>query len=158
MTSHNNTNLCPCNSGSSYSGCCQPLHNGAVIASSAEQLMRSRYSAFYLQNASYLIASLHPDYRKPDDGQSLASLFEQTQWLGLKIIDHRSKNNTATVEFSAFYQDDDKVSQLHERSRFIKIKNHWFYQDGDILPPITLARNDICFCGSGIKYKKCHGL
>ncbi|MDF1588730.1 MAG: YchJ family protein [Gammaproteobacteria bacterium] len=149
--------LCPCNSGSSYSACCQPLHTGTVAASSAEQLMRSRYSAFCLKNAPYLIATLHPDYRSADDQQSLAELFEQTQWLGLKVISHKSKNNTATVEFSAFYQDANQVAQLHERSRFVKIENRWFYQDGDLLPPITLARNDSCFCGSGIKYKKCHG-
>ncbi|MBE0439473.1 MAG: YchJ family protein [Gammaproteobacteria bacterium] len=154
----NSTNeRCPCSSGSSYSSCCQPLHDGIVTAASAEQLMRSRYSAFCLKKAPYLIATLHPDYRSADDEQSLAELFEQTQWLGLKVISHKSKNNTATVEFSAFYQDANQVAQLHERSRFVKIDNCWFYQDGDILPPITLARNDSCFCGSGNKYKKCHG-
>lgn len=148
---------CPCNSGFLYSACCQPLHDGKRAAASAEQLMRSRYSAFCLKNAAYLIATLHPDYRRPDDEQSLNDLFNETQWLGLKIITQQTKNDHATVEFSAFYQESDHVAQLHERSRFIKIGNHWLYQDGDLLPPITLARNETCFCGSGNKFKKCHG-
>jgi len=151
------SSLCPCNSGRSYSACCQPLHLGKLLAASAEQLMRSRYSAFCFKNADYLNATLHPDFRQPDDTENLKQLFEQTQWLGLKIISAQSKHDSATVEFSAFYQEEHHIAQLHERSRFIKIEGQWFYQNGDLLPPITLPRNESCFCGSGIKYKKCHG-
>ncbi len=38
---------CPCDSGTPYNQCCQPLHEG-VAATTAEALMRSRYSAYVL--------------------------------------------------------------------------------------------------------------
>lgn len=157
MTAIDQKMPCPCNSGQTYLNCCQPFHSGKRAASTAEQLMRSRYSAFTLKNAAYLIATLHPDFRKDDDEQSLIDLFGQTEWLGLKILSHKPNKKTATVEFVAFYRQDDQIAQLHERSRFILSDEQWYYQDGDILPPITLSRNDTCFCGSNIKFKKCHG-
>ncbi|HEX8865525.1 MAG TPA: SEC-C metal-binding domain-containing protein, partial [Lentzea sp.] len=41
-----NNKLCPCGTGQSYVDCCGALHSGARTAATAEQLMRSRYSAF----------------------------------------------------------------------------------------------------------------
>ncbi|OUR63970.1 zinc chelation protein SecC [Methylophaga sp. 42_25_T18] len=152
-----NPKLCPCISGLSYSACCQPLHDGKLTASSAEQLMCSRYSAFYLGNIAYLISTLHPNVRQKDDKQTLAQTIEQTQWLGLKIINHKPSAKTATVEFIAFYQDNP-IGQLHEQSRFIQEDEQWYYTDGDILEPIKLSRNEACFCGSGKKLKRCHML
>lgn len=153
--------LCPCTSNLPYQSCCQPFHHKDTQASSAEQLMRSRYSAFCLGNIEYLIATLHPDKRKTDDRQTLGQTIRQTQWLGLKIIDHKVFRQSATVEFVAFFQDqtvEQKINQLHERSTFIKEDERWFYVSGAFLPPIKLARNYLCFCGSGQKVKKCHGV
>ncbi|MBL4638872.1 MAG: YchJ family protein [Proteobacteria bacterium] len=150
-----NPKLCPCISGKSYSACCQPLHEGKVTANSAEQLMCSRYSAFYLGNIKYLTNTLHPRQRRSDDEKTLAQTIEQTQWLGLRIINHKSLGNTATVEFIAFYQDEP-IGQLHEQSRFIKENGRWYYRDGELLTPMKLSRNELCFCGSGKKLKRCH--
>lgn len=146
---------CPCNNTKSYQACCQALHDGKSTASSAEQLMRSRYSAFVIGNIAYLIATLHPDKRQTDDEAILSQTIEDTHWLGLKIIRHKSAGNIATVEFVAFYQDQP-IGQLHERSNFIKLDKHWFYVDGEMIGPIKLSRNEVCFCGSGKKMKKCH--
>jgi SEC-C motif-containing protein len=146
---------CPCNNTASYQACCQAFHDSKLTASSAEQLMRSRYSAFVTGNIAYLIATLHSDKRQADDETILSQTIKNTQWLGLKIIRHKSAGNTATVEFVAFYQDQ-AIGQLHERSNFIKQDKQWFYVDGEILDPIKLSRNEICFCGSGKKLKKCH--
>ena len=148
--------LCPCISGKLYQDCCEPLHLGVLHANSAKQLMRSRYSAFTLGKIDYLISTLHPNKCQADDKQTLAKTIEQTDWLGLKIISHQHIGNNAAVEFIAFYQDD-QISQLHEHSRFVKENDHWFYVDGKHLPDIKLSRNELCFCGSGIKFKKCHG-
>lgn len=147
---------CPCLSEKQYKHCCQPLHNNSLLASSAEQLMRSRYSAFYLNNIDYLLRTLHPRKRQTDDDKTLKQTIEQTPWLGLKIIRHRQIGNSATVEYIAFYQDN-KIEQLHERSNFIKDNNKWFYLDGEFLDPIKLSRNEPCLCGSKNKFKKCHG-
>lgn len=146
---------CPCGSSHSYQACCQPLHDDDLPASSAEQLMRSRYSAFFLGKVKYLIDTLHPDSRQLDDAKMLEQSIKETQWLGLRIIAHKTLSQTATVEFVGFYQDKP-IGQLHERSRFVKHNDQWFYVDGEILSTIKLARNEQCFCGSGRKFKKCH--
>ena len=54
--------LCPCNSGKDYRVCCGLYHEGEV-APTPTALMRSRYSAFALENADYLLATWHKDYR-----------------------------------------------------------------------------------------------
>ncbi len=146
---------CPCHSTKSYQSCCQLLHDGKVTASNAEQLMRSRYSAFVMANITYLIATLHSDKRQADDEAILRHTIKETHWLGLRIIHHQSTENNATVEFVAFY-DGKPIGQLHERSRFIKQDKQWLYVDGEMLAPIKVSRNDRCFCGSGKKIKKCH--
>lgn len=53
---------CPCGSGARYAQCCGPLHDGAM-ASCAEALMRSRYSAYVLALEPYLLATWHADQR-----------------------------------------------------------------------------------------------
>ncbi len=150
------SSLCPCNSGLLYKECCQPLHHNKSVAENAEKLMRSRYSAFQLGLIDYLLETLHPSKRHPGEREALQESISGTKWLGLKIIDHKEANNLAEVQFAAFYEDDP-VGQLHERSRFTREAGRWFYHDGLFLPPIKLGRNESCFCGSGRKFKQCHG-
>lgn len=148
--------LCPCHSQSIYDECCGLLHQGKQVAINAEQLMRSRYSAFVLHNSSYLQATLHPSQRQPDDLLNLQQTMQTTQWLGLTILDHTETGDQAEVDFIAFYVDKP-IGQLHERSRFTRQQGQWFYLDGEFLSPIKLGRNENCVCGSGKKLKRCHG-
>ncbi len=149
-------NSCPCQTNKSYADCCGPLHEQIYTAETAEQLMRSRYCAFVMAKIDYLIATLHPTQRQHDDRVQLQQTVEATQWLGLKIIDHHQQLDQAEVEFIAYYQDQ-AVGQLHERSRFVRENDQWFYVDGEMLPAIKSGRNEPCFCGSGRKLKHCHG-
>ena len=141
MEDDNKKIVCPCQSGKAYKACCKPLHDKSMIANSAEQLMSSRYSAFVLKNIPYLIATLHPSSRESNDELVLKQTMAETQWLGLKVIKSVQKQNTALVEFSAFYQGDADIEQLHEKSRFIHENKQWFYLDGEQLPAIKLSRN-----------------
>ena len=77
---------CPCGSGACYGRCCGPLHQGIQRAATAEQLMRSRYSAFALKQVDYLIAT-HPEPATPvaKRRRELRASCEQTRWLGLRI-------------------------------------------------------------------------
>jgi SEC-C motif-containing protein len=118
--------------------------------------MRSRYSAFCIGDINYLLTTLHPDYRAHDDMSALQLTIQQTNWLGLKIIQHKPGLEIATVEFVAFYTGQP-IEQLHELSRFKKEAGQWLYTDGDLLPAVKLSRNESCFCNSTKKYKKCHG-
>lgn len=122
--------------------------------------MRSRYTAFCMANIDYLIATHHPSQRQADERQTLTRTIADTRWFSLRILNRdRSKeaNGVGVVEFVAFYQSQGNLGQLHERSQFIHQDNRWYYHHGTMLEPITIGRNDPCWCGSGKKYKKCHG-
>ena len=152
--------LCPCGSKKPYQYCCGIYLTGKKNPETAEKLMRSRYTAFCKGNIDYLIATLHPDKRTQSDRTELTKSINNTQWLSLTIINtHKGKKNDAIgqVEFEAVYRINEP-GQLHELSKFIKADNKWFYLEGDILPGTIPKRNAPCWCGSGEKYRKCHGV
>ena len=149
--------LCPCGSNLSLDLCCGSLHGGTP-ASTPEQLMRSRYSAFVLGLGDYLVHSWHPDYL----GELTAELLSQTdtQWDGLEIITSQGGPDDilGMVEFKAWFVEGETRHCLHERSRFVRYEGRWVYTDGEIDPvPLRIGRNDPCPCGSGKKFKKCCG-
>lgn len=151
--------ICPCGSKKQYQYCCGKYLAGKTTAETAEKLMRSRYTAFCQGNIDYLIATLHPERRSPRDFTELTQSIKNTQWLSLTVINStKGKKHDAVgyVEFEAVYQVSEP-GQLHERSKFMKKDGKWFYVDGDILPGTIPKRNEPCWCGSGDKYKKCHG-
>jgi SEC-C motif domain protein len=97
----------------------------------AQSLMRSRYSAYLLQNKPYLLASWHPATRP----QTL-NLNQAQRWLGLKILRVEAGQATdecGVVEFVARYKIAGKGFRLHEVSRFSRHQGHWFYVDGDLV-------------------------
>lgn len=126
--------------------------------------MRSRYTAFCNGDVAYLITTHHPSKRQPDDRARLSESVQATNWLGLQVIDSGTSTHEANVgyvEFVAFYERDVQgvvePVQVHERSKFIWEDERWYYLEGDMLEPLKFGRNDRCWCGSGRKYKKCHG-
>jgi SEC-C motif-containing protein len=151
--------LCPCGSKKAAKYCCEMYLSGKKQPETAEKLMRSRYTAFYRGNVDYLIATLHPERRKTDDREELINSIKNTQWLGLTIIDTqegKKNDKIGYVEFEAIYQIKEP-QQLHERSKFVKIGDRWFYFTGEILPGTIPKDNDSCWCHSGKKFQKCHG-
>ena len=153
------SSLCPCGSQSAFANCCEPYLLGTAIAPTAEALMRSRYTAYCRGQVDYLIATHHPSMRRPSDRANLSKSMQNTTWLGLTVLNTergQPEDDTGIVEFVALYRTGE-VGQLHERSRFQKQKGRWFYVDGDHLPPLEPKRNAPCWCGSGKKFKQCHG-
>jgi len=151
--------LCPCGSKKQYQYCCKLYLSGKKKPDTAEKLMRSRYTAFAKENINYLIATLDPEKRTENYREELTKSVNNTEWLGLTIINtHQGKKNDVTgiVEFEAIYQVSEP-GQLHERSRFRKIDKQWFYVDGDILPGTQPKSKNLCWCGSKKKYGQCHG-
>ncbi|WP_159564495.1 YchJ family metal-binding protein [Budvicia diplopodorum] len=149
---------CPCGSLKNFTQCCDSLLSGHSVAQTPAELMRSRYSAYVVQNVEYLISSWHVDYRIVNMAQSLSASFEHTEWQGLTIIDEVAGSNDCEgyVEFIAKYQDTKTniKNVIHERSHFIKQEGRWYYTSG--IKPQT-GRNDLCPCGGAKKYKKCCG-
>jgi SEC-C motif domain protein len=113
-----------------YVRCCGRLHEGAV-ADTAEQLMRSRYSAYVLKREDYLLATWHPDTRPSHLG--LAAQQPAPSWLGLSIKRHESTGDDAVVEFVARLRyGGGRAERMHEISRFVREQGRWFYIDGEL--------------------------
>ena len=112
-----------------YADCCGRFvdHFNDDPAPDAEHLMRSRYSAFVLERADYLLATWHSSTRPASmDFDACA------KWLGLEVREHKATGtDTAEVEFVARYRLDGRAVRLHERSRFVREDGRWFYMDGD---------------------------
>lgn len=119
---------CPCGTDRNYDDCCGAIHNGLSVAETAEQLMRSRYSAFVKELDNYLLQSWHPDYRPPSINFDPA-----TKWLGLKIKHTekgRSQDLEGRVHFIARYKIAGKAERIEENSTFIRHQGRWVYRDG----------------------------
>lgn len=119
---------CPCGSGARYDDCCGQWHVGAEPAPDAAALMRSRYSAFVLDQLDYLLATWHPSTRPA----SLEPNPPGLQWLGLEVRRHAQADaDHAIVEFVARNRLNGRASRLHETSRFVREAGRWLYVDGD---------------------------
>lgn len=124
------TSRCPCLSGETYDACCGPLHRGEP-APTAERLMRSRFSAFALGDAGYLLRSWHPSTRP-----SALELDPGLTWYRLDI-EHAERggpfDRDGVVAFTAYYKGAERGS-LHEVSRFVREGRDWFYVDALTAP------------------------
>lgn len=119
---------CPCLSGVPYESCCGRLHAGTATAQTAEQLMRSRYSAFAVGDTNYLLATWHPTTR-PDE----LELDKERHWYRLDVL--RAElggpfDTTGIVEFQAYHRSAGEKGSQHEVSRFLREGGHWLYVDG----------------------------
>ncbi|MFT7288661.1 MAG: SEC-C motif-containing protein [Halieaceae bacterium] len=122
-------NTCLCGHGESLQQCCSRFISEGALPETAEQLMRSRYTAFALGDEAYLLDTWHPDTRP-----SRVRLDPRQRWLGLSIRATEAGGLDAvagTVEFVARYKIDGKGHRLHEISRFEKIAGRWYYLDGE---------------------------
>ena len=119
-------NPCPCCSGLSYGDCCAPFLHGQLNAPTAEQLMRSRYTAYTMDRQDYLLTTWHESTR-PDRLELKA---EPLMWLRLEILNREAGlvgDTEGVVEFVAHYKLNGKAHRLHEASRFVIEQGRWFY-------------------------------
>ena len=116
---------CPCLSGETYEECCAPLHRGEREAPTAVQLMRSRYSAFAVGDAAYLLRTWHPATRPSD-----LDLDPAVRWTRLDVVGTSGGgpfDTDGTVEFLAHHRTDGVAGRHHERSRFAREAGRWLY-------------------------------
>ncbi len=122
-------NPCPCGLPRDYSACCGAYHRGTP-APDAQALMRSRYSAYVLGDAAYLLSTWHASSRP-------ASLDLDSEprpkWLGLEVKRYQPIDaDHAVVEFVARYKVNGRAFRMQETSRFVRENGRWFYVDGDV--------------------------
>ena len=76
---------CACGDNKSYSECCEKAHLSLKSVITAEQLMRSRYTAFTLANGNYLMESHHVSARPLLEKEDIVAWAKSVEWVGLKI-------------------------------------------------------------------------
>jgi SEC-C motif domain protein len=118
---------CPCGSGMTYVACCGPLHTGVTAARTALELMRSRYSAFVVCDAAYLLATWHPAARPAS-----VDFDPAVEWRRLRICGltgGTEDHDEGMVEFVAHYWDSARgqYGRQHENSRFARQARRWVY-------------------------------
>lgn len=119
---------CYCGSNENFTNCCEPYIKGTKKVPTAEALMRSRYSAYAVNEVDYLWFTTAPSEREHHTKAAILEWSKSNHWLKLEII-----NATAyTVTFKAYYLDNKLIAQVHyEKSRFVLENENWFYLDGE---------------------------
>jgi SEC-C motif-containing protein len=158
---------CHCGSEKTFEECCKPLLAGVRKAKTAEELMRSRYSAFVEGDIDYVMKTHDPDTVHQIDRDGTKQWADESTWLGLRITDtERGQEGDAfgRVDFVASYELRGAKVDHRESATFRRLGDSWVFVDGEQIagPPVRreepkLGRNEPCSCGSGKKYKKCCG-
>ncbi|MFV5690262.1 YchJ family protein [Flavobacterium sp. ZT3R25] len=119
--------ICYCGSQKNFQECCEPIIRGIQKASTAEVLMRSRYSAYATHEVDYLLATTDISEREYHSKVEILNWAISNQWQKLEIL----KTTENTVEFKAYFLDSKFQKQIHHELSTFKLENgSWFYVDG----------------------------
>lgn len=118
---------CYCGSQKSFETCCEPFLLGKQFPATAEELMRSRYSAYVTKNVPYILDTTSPKFRKYYSPKTILEWAANSTWINLEILSSSEKQ----VKFVATYLDEHGQLNRHtEDSRFEKIGERWYFMDG----------------------------
>lgn len=159
--------LCPCGKEEKAASCCEPVIQGKRRAKTAEELMRARYTAFSRGEVDFILSSHHSKTREQVKREEVEEWSKSSDWLGLKVLETSAggpDDNEGVVIFHAKYLSEGKEHDHLEHSQFERENGEWKFLDAQGLQQGPLrregpkvGRNDPCTCGSGKKFKKCHG-
>lgn len=93
--------------------------------------MRSRYSAFVLHDARYVLSTWHP-WTRPE----LVDFDPGLRWTGLEVLSAEAggpEDSKGVVEFRASYVVRGEPGAVHEVSRFLRTGGAWLYVRGRLL-------------------------
>jgi SEC-C motif domain protein len=116
---------CPCGLSTPYGECCGRFHDGQRAAATAEQLMRSRYSAYAAGDRAYVMRTWHPSTRP-----TRLDLDGGPRWVRLEVVavsDGTAFHTEGTVAFRAYYRERGAEHVLAEHSRFVRHEAAWVY-------------------------------
>ena len=149
---------CYCGLDASFDQCCGQYINQGKTPQTPEQLMRSRYSAFNVDDIDYIKQTSTGAALKKFDYVATKEWANSVIWQKLEVQSASQDGDVGFVEFVVTYLDNDHTQTLHEKSKFKRLNNRWFYSgamQNKSDNEEKCGRNDPCFCGSGKKYKKC---
>ena len=158
---------CPCTPDKEFAVCCEPIIQQKRKAVTAEELMRSRYSAYALGHVDWIIESQSPDGRQFVDRTATEQWSKRATWHRMEVVGVEggaADDTEGFVDFKAYYTIAGEDITHHEVASFRKEDDTWYFVDGIEVKPRPFKRlepkvgpNDPCTCGSGKKYKKCCG-
>ncbi|PWJ99971.1 SEC-C motif-containing protein [Flavobacterium araucananum] len=118
---------CFCDTGLLFSDCCGLYLENNNKAATALTLMRSRYSAYAIHNANYLLETTSVSERKYYSKAEILNWATSNKWQKLEILSFTEN----TVEFKAYFLDSKNQPQAHYEFSTFKFENNaWFYVDG----------------------------
>jgi len=121
---------CNCGSRKVYENCCEIAHKDITKVKTAEQLMRSRYTAFTMANGDYLMESHHATTRPLTEKEDVVVWAKSVEWIKLEIKSVNKgleSDNDGKVKFKAHFKEDGKQRFIKENSKFIKENGVWYY-------------------------------
>jgi SEC-C motif-containing protein len=124
---------CPCTSKKPYDHCCGRFHGGAAYPDTAEQLMRSRFSAYALGKVDYLIATRPEAKRAEENREELIQYCKSVSCVGLRIVSKElggTADEAGLVTFHASLQTNGRRNLHIETSTFARENGKWVYVDG----------------------------
>ena len=128
--------ICPCGSGKEYAECCGLYIEGGEHAPSAEELMRSRYTAFALQKMDYVRETTDPQAMHETDWKAQDDWAANAKFTKLEILSAKEEGNKGFVEFKATFSINGEEHVHHERSKFRKHGGVWSFREGtEVRPP-----------------------
>ena len=158
---------CPCSSGRPFASCCEPYITGKTAAPTAEALMRARYTSYATDRIDFVEQTHAPESRADFDRKASEKWAKGSSWKGLTLVavkGGREDDSTGVVSFVARFGSGGKDYEHHEIATFRKQNGAWCFVYGKSPKPDPfvqtgpdIGRNDPCHCGSGKKFKKCHG-
>ena len=100
-------------------------------------LMRSRYAAYSLKLADYIMDTTHasnPSYDKNRDKwkEDILQFCRDTKFEGLQIVEFTEGLENAYVTFTAILKNGNRDISFTEKSRFVKENDRWLYHSGTI--------------------------
>lgn len=152
---------CYCCSDKKFSQCCQPFVDGLALPNTAEQLMRSRFTAYAIRRYDYVLNTYSEEKQNTLSVTQLEESAAGAVWFALSVVPSQPashSNQCDSVEFTAYYFEGKSLFQLHETSHFIIEGGTWRYHDGELADDcgkLKYGRNLPCLCNSGKKFKQC---
>ena len=125
--------ICPCGHDKLFELCCGRIHKDISLALTAEDLMRSRYSAFVVADIQYLIISHAIKTRSSFNPTKTKIWTKSVLWKKLEIINTSQglvNDTNGVVEFKAYFVENGVLDYIHGKSTFIRdAHNYWNYLD-----------------------------
>ena len=124
---------CFCGKSLVYEDCCGVLHSDKRVAQTAEDLMRSRYSAFVLADVDYIMRTYAAETRPNGERDEIKRWAASVMWLGLQVISTqkgKAGDKEGRVKFKALYSEAGKIHEMVEDSFFRFENGKWYYVDG----------------------------